>query len=173
MNSISEDLKFTTETENDFSKNRLPTLSFEMWSEKEGLRHSYFEKGMRSQIMTMKRSSQSEQSKVSILVNELTRRFDVLDEKIEINEKIGIINHYTQQLLNSGYSTEQIRDIIISGLKGIQRKEERRNAATTRYKSSLDTLDERERKKLTEATNWYRDRKEVDDNKEDTNCKKF
>ena len=79
MNSISDDLEFTTETEDDFSKKRLPTLSFEMWSEKTGLRHSYFEKSMRSQIMTQKRSSQSEQSKVSILVNELTRRFDVLD----------------------------------------------------------------------------------------------
>ena len=63
MCDISEDLQFTMETEVDFEKKRLPTLSFEMWSEKTGIRHSYFEKGMRSQILTMKRSSQSENSK--------------------------------------------------------------------------------------------------------------
>jgi len=166
MNCISEDLKFTTESEEDFVKKRLPTLSFEMWSERTGLRHSYFEKGMRSQIMTMKRSSQSEQSKVSILVNELTRRFEVLDARIDIKEKVDIINHYTQQLLNSGYLQDQIRDIMISGLKGIHRKEERRKAALTRYKSSLDTLEERERKKLMEATNWYK-KKNVNVEEED------
>ena len=79
MNSISEDLQFTSETENDFENKRLPTLAFQIWSDKEGIRHSYFEKSMRSQILTMKKSSQSEHSKCSILVNELIRRFEVLD----------------------------------------------------------------------------------------------
>ena len=41
MNYICDDLKFTTETERDFDKKRLPTLSFETWSTKEGIRHSY------------------------------------------------------------------------------------------------------------------------------------
>ena len=43
MNSINKDLKFTTEVESDFDKLRLPTLSFELWSEESGIRHSYFE----------------------------------------------------------------------------------------------------------------------------------
>ena len=63
MNSISDDLEFTTEMEDDFSKKRLPTLSFEMWSERTGLRHSHFEKNMRSQIITQKRLSQSKHLK--------------------------------------------------------------------------------------------------------------
>ena len=91
MCDISSDLEFTTETESDFHKKRLPTLSFELWSEKEGVRHSYFEKEMRSQVLTMKRSSQSEQSKYSILVNELGRRFEVLDSRISLKEKIEIL----------------------------------------------------------------------------------
>ena len=69
MNSISEDLQFTSETERDFPKKRLPTLSFEVWSSKEGLRHSYYEKEMGSQILTMSNSSQPENAKFSILVN--------------------------------------------------------------------------------------------------------
>ena len=50
----------------------------------------------------------------------------------------------------------------MSSLKGVQRKEERRKVAAKRYRSNADTLEERERKKLTEATNWYRisDKKE-------------
>ena len=31
MNDINEDLKFTTETEEEFENRRLPTLSFEIW----------------------------------------------------------------------------------------------------------------------------------------------
>ena len=135
MNSISPDLTFTTEIETDFSKGRLPTLAFELWSEKEGLRHSYFEKNMRSQLMTMKRSNQSEHSKFSILVNELSRRFEVLDDSIEIGEKVEIIDHYTQQLKNSGYTSDQILEIIVSGLKGIIRKEERWKSNSKRYRS--------------------------------------
>ena len=122
MNSINKDLKFTTEVESDFEKLRLPTLSFELWSEESGIRHSYFEKGMRSQVLTMQRSSQAETSKFSILVNELVRRFEVMDDEVEINEEIEIIDHFSKQLRNSGYEYKQARDIVQSALKGIIRK---------------------------------------------------
>ena len=127
-----------------------------MWSDEIRLRHSFYEKDMRSQGLTQKDSSQSEQSKYSILVNELCRRFEVLDNKIMIEEKIEIIDHYTQQLVNSGYSSDQIRDIIESSLKGVMRKETKRKDMS-RYKSARDTLEERNIRKLTEATTWYRE----------------
>ena len=47
MNDINPDLRFTTETEDEFDNGRLPTLSFEIWCGKDGIRHSYFEKQMR------------------------------------------------------------------------------------------------------------------------------
>ena len=72
MNSVSPDLVFTSETELDFDDARLPTLSFSMWSDFEKIRHSYYEKPMRSQILTHKVFSQSEQQNYSILVNELS-----------------------------------------------------------------------------------------------------
>ena len=92
MCDVSEDLQFTMETETDFEKKRLSTLSFEMWSEKIGIHHSYFEKGMRSQILTIKRSNQSENSKYSILVNELTRKSWI--KNISMEEKVSVIDHY-------------------------------------------------------------------------------
>ena len=104
MNSINSDLKFTTEKEEDFKNGRLPTLSFQMWSELDGIRHSYFEKEMRAQVLTMEKSSQADQSKISILVNELVRRFEVMDDKLEKKEQIEVIDHFTRQLKNSGYN---------------------------------------------------------------------
>ena len=70
MNDINEDLNFTTETEEDFENRRLPTLSFEIWCGENGIRHSYYEKPMRSQILTMDRSSQAENpNSVSLSMN--------------------------------------------------------------------------------------------------------
>ena len=79
-----------------------------------------------------------------------------MDSKIEISEKTEIVDHYTQQLVNSGYACDQIRDIIESSLKGVIRKENRRKMTERRYKSAEETLGERNVRKLTEATTWYR-----------------
>jgi len=40
MNAINTDLQFTSETERDFLKGRLPTLSFEIWSTVDGISFS-------------------------------------------------------------------------------------------------------------------------------------
>ena len=158
MNSINSDLKFTTESEVDFENGKLPTLSFQLWSEYEGIRHTYFEKEMRAQVLTMQKSSQGEQSKISILVNELVRRFEVMDDKLEIGEQIKIIDHFTTQLKNSGYSYKESREIVTSALKGIVRKKENRKGELKRYKSSGETLESRIQKKLLEASTWFKDR---------------
>ena len=44
MNSINPDLQFTTETQEEFHHERLPTLDFEMWLDKNQVSHSYFQK---------------------------------------------------------------------------------------------------------------------------------
>ena len=131
MNAINSDLRFTSESEEDFENGRLPTLSFQLWSEKQGNRHSYFEKEMRSQVLTQQRSSQGEKS---ILVNELVRRFEVIDDKIELKEQVEIIAHFTTQLKNSGYDYKQSREIVICALKSITRKMKNRVGEKKRYK---------------------------------------
>ena len=157
MNSVSDDLEFTIEKESDFENSRLPTLGFELWSSKECIRHSYFEKEMRSQVMTEKRSSQSENQKYAILTNELNRRLLMMDEKIEIEEQVDKIDHFTQQLINSGYKWPQIREIICSSLKGFKKKELNRiEKAELRYKTGEETLEKRIQKKLVENIQWYK-----------------
>ena len=80
-----------------------------------------------------------------------------MDSRISKEEKIEIVDHYTQQLVNSGYSFDQIRDIIESSLKGVIIKEQNRKDALKRFKSAKDTLEDRNIKKLMEATTWYRE----------------
>ena len=72
----------------------------------------------------------------------------MVDRHIGLEERVQIVDHYTQQLVNSGYGEEQIRDIVTSGLKGIVRKEERRQLRQKKYRSAEETLVERNRKNL-------------------------
>ena len=170
MNSVNPDLKFTTETKADFENSRLTTLSFQLWSDKNGLRFSYFEKSMRSQILTMAASSQSEKSKISILINELNRRLAMMDDEVDEEERIAIVDHFTKQLINSGYSESQIMDFIICSLKGRSRKEEMIRKRGKKFESAAETLSDKTRKKLLEASSWYKDRRKVDDSTENEDC---
>ena len=77
----------------------------------------------------MKRSAQGEQQKMNILSNELIRRLSNVCGSVEFKETIGVIDHYSKQLKNSGYGWEQAREVVICGLKGYKNKCERRQKA--------------------------------------------
>ena len=96
MNNINPDLEFTVETVYDFKTRRLPTLDFEMWVEDGIIKHSYYEKPMRTQIVLMKDSSMGQRQKMDILANELIRRLSNVGEGIEMREKIDIVDHYSK-----------------------------------------------------------------------------
>ena len=49
MNSVNDDLNFTKEAPEEFSRKRLPTLDFVIWMVNVILYHSYYEKPMKSQ----------------------------------------------------------------------------------------------------------------------------
>ena len=68
MNSVNKDLKFTTETPEHFEKERLPTLDFELWIEKETgkVHHSYFQKQMKTPFILMARSAMCNHQKIQI-----------------------------------------------------------------------------------------------------------
>ena len=66
-----------------------------------------------------------------------------MDDKVDINEIIEKINHFTQQLVNSGYEFKKSKEIVTSMLKGLRRKEERRKLQPKRYLSAQDTLERR------------------------------
>ena len=81
----------------------------------------------------------------------------MLDREITTEERIQKVDHFTRQLVNSGYSWSQCREIIVSALKGILKKEIReRESGAERYRTGEESLEDRLKKHLTEATEWYK-----------------
>ena len=94
------------------------------------------------------------------MTNELRRRLEVLNEKIDRKEKVNIVDKYTNQLVNSGYSRRQIYEIITSALKGYNRKEsERKLKGISKFRTAASTREKRNRKKLLEQITWFRNNK--------------
>ena len=79
MNSLNEDLTFTVEVPEEFKDKRLPTLDTKLWLEKGVIKHTYFEKEMKTPFLLMKRSTISQNQRCEILVNELVRRLSNID----------------------------------------------------------------------------------------------
>ena len=149
-----------------------PDLDFSIWMEKNRILHSYFEKEMKTPLVPMQRTAMGEQQKYSILSNELIRRLSNisqdLPEDIERKEKIWVIDTMTKQLKNSGYSRMESAEAVVSGVRGFERKCERRKKedGSTFYRHGRDTLKKRVRKKLTEKTSWYKEKKREDEEKD-------
>ena len=62
-----------------------------------------------------------ENMRVSTLTQEVIRRMMNTSEKIEQAERNGVVDTYGRKLVNSGYSLEQARKFIISGLTRYER----------------------------------------------------
>ena len=76
----------------DFEGGKLPTLSFSVWEDAEGLEHTYFEKAVRNQVLLVERIAMSRKSLYSILSNKLNKRLEVLDEKISKEDMVEVVN---------------------------------------------------------------------------------
>ena len=164
MCSIYSNLNFTMEIHEDFENLRLPTLDFELFvHEGKEIRHSYYEKPMNTPYVIMERSAISEQSKISILANDLIRRLSNVGENIFDEEKYKVIDHYTEKLQVSGYKRKQVKEIISSGLRGFETKRKRAEKEKRPfYRKAKDTLKGRIKKKLTEKTKWYKRKKKIE-----------
>ena len=105
----------------------------------------------------------SYKQKMEIMSNEATRRLTNIDhERLGTEEQVRILEQFTQELKNSGYTIEQAREIIISGFRGWSRRLARRRA-TGLYRSAKDSLEEREKAKLIERDSWFLHRKRGED----------
>ena len=141
MNDVSADLEFTMELCSDFKDMKLPTLSFSLYATDSGISHTYFEKVMKNQTLIVHRSALGQNQVMNIMSNELIRRLEVTSSDLEIDDKISIVDKYTQQLINSEYSWKSCREIVICGLKGWKRKEARkRRLGIPRFRSGQSSL---------------------------------
>ena len=155
MNDVNSDLQFTVEVPEDFESERLPTLDFSLWMVDGLLTHTYFQKEMKTPYVLMERSAMSAKQRIEIMSNEATRRLSNIDhENLGAEEQIKVLEQLTQELRNSGYRSEQAREVIISGYRGWSRRLARRRD-TGLYRSAKDSLEEREKGKLLERETWY------------------
>ena len=67
----------------------------------------------------MERTAMDRQEIMAIMTDELTRRLQVIDEKLDRKEVIEIIDKYVQQLKKSGFNWKQMRDIVVISIRGI------------------------------------------------------
>ena len=159
VNSINQDLEFTSETPEDFDGKRLPTLDFEIWQEKDGkINHNYFQKDMKNPFQIMKRSAISQHSKISITSNELLRRLGNTNSKnVDNDESSKVVETFIKEMKHSEYSRKEVKEVVCSAITGWKRKVARREKeGQSYYKSARSTLVTRCMKKLTEKTNWHK-----------------
>ena len=96
--------------------------------------------------------------KYCISSNELTRRLYNIDmEGVEHEEIEEIIENFTRQLKNSGWTRSESREIVVSGFQGWRRRIRRREAEGQElYRSAARSLPARTRRKLTGREDWYK-----------------
>ena len=169
MESINPDLKFTTECQEDFPGERLPTLDFQMWlTEDNKIKHTYFQKHMKTPYVIMERSGTSYHQKFQILSNELVRRLSNIDISLPLEERIETTEQYTKELKTSGYSVKQSREIVCSGIRGWKAKHKKRKDNNIPfYRLAETTVELRMRKELLEKETWYKEN-EGEKEKEDS-----
>ena len=160
MNDVNPDLTFTAEVAEDFGDRRLPTLDFSLWMKDDmSISHSYYKKGMKSQMMLDRKSAMGKRQKYCIMSNELTRRLMNIDEEDEVlaeREITKTIEDFTRQLKNSGWEVKEAWEMVTSGYAGwIRRKRNRNQEGSGLYRSAAASLPVRARKKLTGREDWF------------------
>ena len=65
-------------------------------------------------------------------------------------------------MINSGYSWQQTREVVIASLRGVLKEEERRKESNLkRYRTGAKSLQDRIKKKVTQNTQCYKKNREV------------
>ena len=153
------------ETGEDYQDMWLPTLDTRLKvGEDNRVLHGFYEKPTSSNLTVQRRTAMGEDAKIQVLSNDLVRRLKNNSEELGMGAKIEIVDRYTQKLLNSGYRGEQLRRIVINGIKGYENKVRRcREHGVKLHRTSTDSQGARVRKKLLAKTNWFKKRRKQED----------
>ena len=162
MNGIEDYLNFTAEVGGEYEGGWLPTLDMEVRvNDQNAIVYRQYEKPISSKRTVQKTSAMGENTKQQILSQDMIRRLRNTSESLGAGAKIAAVDQYTQKLINSGYSREQVARIIVNGIKGYEgmrrrRIKEGRKLRSTAAQSSV----KRYRSKLLGKTTWFKKRKE-------------
>ena len=118
MNSISQYLQFTPESESLMSGEKLPTLDTKIWgcNDNERIMFEYYEKPNVPNRTLQKYTALSQSTVRSSLTQELIRRMLNCSEHITLEGRIKVIDKYAKKLINGGHSQESIKIILVHAL---------------------------------------------------------
>ena len=166
MNSICSWLELTMETEEMF-EGVLPTLDLKLWvSSSNRILFSFFEKAMVSTMVLHKRSAIPEGVRRATLNQEMVRRMLNTSEEVNESDRLDIIDGYAQKLINSEYTIEETRKVIVGGLKGYERLlslSQDKNNPRWKPLHMAGSWNSRNRRmaKLRSRDNWFKGKTEI------------
>ena len=119
MGGVEEFLEFTTEIGSEYPEGWLPTLDTALKvTPQNKVIYRFYKKPEGAKSTIQLRTAMGENSKNQILSQEMVRRLMNTSEGLQKEEYWKIADEYADKLQNSGYRLEQIRRIILAGIKG-------------------------------------------------------
>ena len=95
------------------------------------------------------------------LGNEVGRRLDSFSGSVGVEMRIAALARFRQKMLNSGHN---VRNILVSGIKGFKRRVARCQASgTPLHRNANQSSGARRSKKLLAKTQWFRQESKNDD----------
>ena len=149
------------ETGDDFGDGWLPTLDTNLKvTSGNMIMYKHFEKPMNSNVTLQMDTAMGEDPKMKCLANDLIRRLSNTCERLDNEERIKVVDDYSQKLINSGYAIKQVRRIILSGLKGYERilRESKKDGGRNLHRSAKESSHGRGKKKLLGRSEWFRNK---------------
>ena len=120
------------------------------------IEYRFYEKKMNSPYCVMAKSAMSESAKISAMSQEVVRRMCNTSDIVDQEMRDDIVDAFSAKLTRSGYSKQQVRTVIESGLKGYQNKLARcAKKGKMLHRPATSTAASRNRKKLLGKTNWF------------------
>ena len=122
---------------------------------------------MVSPMVLHKRSAMPEDIRRATLNQELIRRMVNTSELVDVEKRVEIVDDYTQKLINSEYTTDEAREIVVGGLKGYERLLSlSKDKDNIRWKplhmaGNWNGMNRR-MAKLRSKNNWFKGKQEID-----------
>ena len=138
--------------------------------------YRFYEKPTNPNTVLHFRTAMAEDSKMRSLTNEVIRRMLTTGEMIPARDRCEILDSFAQKIKNSGYGLNQIRRVILAGIKGYENLIRRcKKGERSLHRSSAESSSLRARKKLTDKSEWFKksDKPNADPEEEDNPTEKW
>ena len=150
MKGLTECLKFTVETSEEFSDGWLPTLDFKLRGNSNNIiEYAFYEKPTTSDKCLQSDTALNHNCMIKSLSNEFERRLDKFSSTVVLNERVEALDSFSQKMISSGPTVQAARNIPVNGIKSHLRRVERsREQGTHLHRSAADSAPKRRKKKL-------------------------